>query len=349
LFWLFLLVNFTQVVLAQSPRLGAYYFDGWTGRTPWHLTTALVDSFPEREPRWGWLTSTPAAVYEQIDVAADAGLSFFSFCWYYPEGDQRGFRENPHNHALGLYLRAPNRARLDFCLLVANHAGSTIGPQDWPVVSRYWLDLFKNPQYVRANGKPLLIFFTAGTLVKKFGTPDAVRQALDSLRTVAKAEGLPGVTIAVATGSDAASLRTAQACGFDVLTGYNYHGAGFRSNQKQVPIDSLRTGTRRVWDGFRRVPQPYIPVVTLHWDPRPWASQNQSYATSPRYLGFSSESVYRGVRDALDWLRTHPDRTVPERLALIYAWNEYGEGAWLTPSKASSDNPLDGLRRALNE
>ncbi|SEJ16228.1 hypothetical protein SAMN05216327_106412 [Dyadobacter sp. SG02] len=36
-----------------------------------------------------------------------------------------------------------------------------------------------------------------------------------------------------------------------------------------------------------------------------------------------------------------------ERLALIYAWNENGEGAWLTPGK-SGLNPLTGLKAALS-
>src|SRR5438034_1397685 len=70
-------------------QLGAYYFDGWAKAVSGHLTPRLRDSFPDRKPKWGWVTSTPEIVKDQIDLAADAGLSFFSFCWYYPDYDHQ--------------------------------------------------------------------------------------------------------------------------------------------------------------------------------------------------------------------------------------------------------------------
>src|SRR3954469_22288370 len=76
----------TAVVKNDSIKIGAYYFDGWTGKT-FHVSPKLRDSFPERKPVWGWVTSTPEVVHEQINLAADAGLSFFNFCWYYAKGE----------------------------------------------------------------------------------------------------------------------------------------------------------------------------------------------------------------------------------------------------------------------
>ena len=65
----------------KSVRFGAYYFDGWTGIYPWHITPELVKSFPNREPKWGWITSSQEVMNEQISLASKSGLSFFSFCW----------------------------------------------------------------------------------------------------------------------------------------------------------------------------------------------------------------------------------------------------------------------------
>ncbi|MFD2936742.1 glycoside hydrolase family 99-like domain-containing protein [Spirosoma flavum] len=328
-------------------QLGAYYFDGWSGLTHGHLTEALMDSFPERKPTWGWITSTPNIMQKQIDAAADAGLSFFSFCWYSPNSTTTTFQNDPLNRALKFYLKAPNQKRLKFCLMVANHSGFFIGPSEWPRVSQAWIDLFKQPQYVKVNGRPLLIFFSISTLIQKFGTSQAVHQAFDSLRTAAQAQGLPGVTIAACLSSSKPELAQAQECGFDVLTGYNYHGAGFKQNDQVVPIDSLLAGSRRVWNRFEASPLPYIPVATLNWDPRPWASTSRSYAQSSRYTGYSPQSVYQAIRDARDWVDLHPDKTTRERLVLAYAWNENGEGAWLTPSANQGDNLLNGVRRAV--
>lgn len=129
---------------AASPavKAGAYYFDGWTGKTTrWHLPDRLKNEFGHRKPVWGWVTSTPEIVRKQIDCAADHGLQFFAFCWYCPEGPEK---DTPLNNALDLFLTAPNRTRLQFCLLVANHAGYSIGPQDWDACCARWIRLFRH-------------------------------------------------------------------------------------------------------------------------------------------------------------------------------------------------------------
>jgi len=80
-------------------NIGAYYFEGWAGRNkladdpgqPWarnaptHLTKRMIYEFPDREPIWGWRDDSLAIMERQIDLAADHGLAFFAFCWYWRE------------------------------------------------------------------------------------------------------------------------------------------------------------------------------------------------------------------------------------------------------------------------
>jgi hypothetical protein len=355
LFLAFFSLCLQRMTWAQAPgqtmpiKLGAYYFDGWTGLTKGHITKALVDSFAERESIWGWKTSTPAAMEAQIDSAARAGISFFSFCWYYPEADNANFRNHPLNHALGLYLHSPNRERLKFCLMVANHPGARIGPKDWNTVSAEWISLFKEKHYLTVEEQPLLIFFSCATLVDRFGSEQAVRGAFDSLRQACKNEGLNGVKIAACISPDEKAIAQAKSCGFDVLTGYNYHSVGFQPGKNEVPIDSLSTNSMKVWERLKRAQLPYIPVATLSWDPRPWAGTNKAYAISPRYVGFSPVSVYHSVKILRDWINQNQGQTTKEKIGLLYAWNEYGEGAWLTPSKNEKDHLLDGVKKGLQD
>ncbi len=95
------------------PMVGAYYFDGWGGRhpladdpsEPWakdaptHLTRRMVEEFPEREPVWGWRADSLAIMERQIDLAADHGIAFFAFCWYWQDNGQAinkaAIREDP--------------------------------------------------------------------------------------------------------------------------------------------------------------------------------------------------------------------------------------------------------------
>src|ERR1035437_5477585 len=127
---------------------GAYYFDGWTSQSH-HLTPRLREEFFDREPVWGWRDDSLPIVEQQIECAADHGLAFFAFDWYWPEGANK---QSPLNTGLKLYLQATNRQRLQFCLMVANHGGYRIGPADWDSVSDVWVRLFKEPSHLKVGG-----------------------------------------------------------------------------------------------------------------------------------------------------------------------------------------------------
>ncbi|MBN9380325.1 MAG: glycoside hydrolase family 99-like domain-containing protein [Chitinophagaceae bacterium] len=341
-----LVLPFFMVAQNSDITLGAYYFDGWSSLNSHHLTDKLRDSFPDRKPKWGWVTSTPQAMKEQIDLAADAGLAFFSFDWYYPDYDKKNFRQDPLNHALSLYLAATNKSRLKFCLLVANHAGQEIGPDDWPAVTDEWVSLMKDPDYLKVSGKPYLAFFDLRSLVRLFGSDDALHKALDELRNKA---GQPGATIAVCVSPNARAIQEARDCGFDMITGYNYPDPAYKDFKKEHHVDSLAHFGNWVWNQFRNAALPYIPVATLNWDPRPWANGTNFYSKSVRYTGFDSSTVYRSIQAVRNWISRNPSCTPPERIALLYAWNEYGEGAWLTPSENDHLHLLSGVKKALSE
>jgi len=328
--------------------LGAYYFDGWSIAKSAHLTPKLRDSFPDRKPKWGWITSTPEAMKDQIDLAADAGLSFFSFDWYYPDYDHQHFREDPLNHALSLYLAAPNKDRLKFCLLISNHAGQEIGPSDWPAVTDEWVRLFGQSGYLQVAGNPYIAFFDLRSLIRLFGSKDAVHQAMDELRSKARQAGQPGVTIAACVSPNAQAVQEAKDCGFDMVTGYNYPNPGYRNQLMQYHVDSLASFGKYVWNKFHHTDLPYIPVATLNWDPRPWANGNNWYSKATRFNGYNANTVYKAVRALSDWINNNPGDTPSDRIGLLYAWNEYGEGAWLTPSENDTLHLLSGVKRALS-
>jgi hypothetical protein len=147
-----------QAADAPAPRatVGAYYFDGWAGRhrladteawakdAPTHLTKRMLDEFPDREPIWGWRDDRLETVEQQIDLAADHGIAFFAFCWYW-HPTQEQIDEDPKHTGLNLFLRARNSARMKFCLLVANHEGFLIGStENWGKTAEGWMPYFKD-------------------------------------------------------------------------------------------------------------------------------------------------------------------------------------------------------------
>ena len=174
-----------------------------------------------------------------------------------------------------------------------------------------------------------------------------MRKAFNSLREAAKKEGLGGVSIAACEYNYIRNIRQAEACGFDILTGYSYHDDGLEKGQEATPIDSMRVADIRVWNGIiNKSDLPYIPVATLNYDTRPWESDT---AFVPHYSGYSMQSVYHAVKDLKQWIKENSQRTTKEKIVLMYAWNENGEGAWLTPSKILKDSLLMGVKEALIE
>jgi hypothetical protein len=336
------LVNNTFAQKAKN-KIGAYYFDGWSGTT-FHITEDLKTNYPEREPVWGWVTSNQQVVDEQVAMAAAAGLSFFSFCWYHRNG--KTVEDLPENRALSFYKSSKNAKKLEYCLLVANHGGFDVGPENWEKLTKIWLEEFQHPQYLKVNNKPLLIFFESTSLLKNFGSTQAVSEAFAKLRHAAKEAGLAGATIAVCAGSTG-GITMAENAGADVVTGYNYHSVGFIGNQQAIPIDTLQAAESRLWTKLGNfVKTPYIPVSTMGWDPRPWSNEKNKYVEKPYFTGFSAKSVQSSVASLIQWMNTHGTALTQERIGLLYAWNENGEGAWLTPGKTGM-NPLEGLKAAL--
>jgi hypothetical protein len=320
--------------------VGAYYFDGWTG----DVAKLLKTKFADRRPVWGWKDDTMEIMRKQIAYCATHGIGFWAFDWYYPEGSNK---TTPLNNALGLYLKSPNCDRLQFCLMVANHSGFNIGPQDWDACCRIWIELFQQPTHLKLDGRPLIIFFSPGGLQNAFGGVDGVRKAFDTLQAKAKASGLPGVAIAACT-CPYGDLQYLARSGYTLLTGYNY-SQGFMNGGSATPFRELMDTSLKKFDDFARIsPLPYVPTLTIGWDRRPWEldtlpPEKQSVWYPDRTPKLVEEFVSMGIK----WLDAHPDKATPQRLLLLYAWNEIGEGGYLTPTKKDGMAYLKAVQHAV--
>jgi len=330
-------------------KVGAYYFDGWSGhgplvgdaQAPWarnaptHLTRRLAEEFAEREPLWGWRDDSLSVMERQIDLAADHGLAYFAFCWYWSDDGKSinpgAIRANPRQTSLELYLQAANNSRLKFCLLVANHQSAEIkGTAAWKQAADFWMPYLKHPQHVTVGGKPLLIIFNPG---------GADREGLAYLQEAARKAGLPGVAIAAC---DGAPLDA----GFTHRTHYNIC-PGYLAASEEHHYAELVAANPKAWAGSRE--QPCIPLVTAGWDKRPWEGPTGlNQGTGWYYPDRTPEQFAGFLREASAWMDRHPEQVTAERLALIYAWNELGEGGYVVPTRGDPDGQyLKALRSVV--
>jgi hypothetical protein len=315
-------------------KVGAYYFDGWAGKNrhaddpkePWakdapsHLTRRFVEEFPEREPVWGWRDDAQEIMERQIDLAADNGIEFFLFCWYWRDNkgsiNPEAIRDLSLHTSLNLYLKAKNKHRVKFSLLVANHGGSEIiGADNWGKAAEFWMPYFNDPQFVKVDGKPFIVIFSAGGIEN---------EDLKRMQSVAESAGLPGLSIA-GCGNTAEKAFTHR-------THYNIV-PGYAAGSEERPYSELVEAHKKQWKGTEQ--QPYIPEITVGWDKRPWEGAMGLNQKPGYYFPNRTPKAFAGfLNDANKWMDEHPNATTKERIVLVYAWNELGEGGYLVPTKA---------------
>ncbi|MDR1454875.1 MAG: glycoside hydrolase family 99-like domain-containing protein [Tannerella sp.] len=326
----------------KPATIGVYYFDGWAGKNkladdpnePWaknaptHLTQRFVEEFSDRQPLWGWRDDTQEIMERQIDLAADNDVDFFLFCWYWKDDGgviNPQVIENLSLHtSMNLYLKAKNKKKLKFSLLIANHGGSEIlGDENWEEAVKYWAKYFRDPQYITVDGKPLVVIFSAGD-------QSVTGDQLAKMQEMAKKEGFKdGLAIA-------GCGRNAQGkAGFTHTTHYNVI-PGYAAGSEEHHFDELMKATEAEWKGTEQ--QPYIPLLTSGWDKRPWENKDGLNQNQGWYYPDSSPEKFKNfLKDAIQWMDDNPTKTTNERLVLIYAWNELGEGGYLVPTKGDPD------------
>jgi len=194
-------VPFTVPCVLASPgpastqtvaRLGAYYFDGWSGPlSNFHFDNMVNGPYQDREPLSGWQDNTSCAVEQQLAWAHEYGIDFFIFEWSYDVAVNEYEGDNLNN-ALQQTLALPDRHGMQFAIMYAN--GFEVPPANWASTINEWIGYMNDPDYVHVNGKPLLLVYSIGLWEQYLGSSAAVADAINQLRAAAQAQGLPGVT-----------------------------------------------------------------------------------------------------------------------------------------------------------
>jgi hypothetical protein len=152
---------------------------------------------------------------------------------------------------------------------------------------------------------------------------------LDYLQNEARKAGFPGVAV---TGCG----NPAQANGYLISTRYNIvpgYGQPSAMHLYQELVDAHLTQ----WHGTPSMP--HIPVATIGWDRRPWEAPDgfgTGAVTSWYFTGNTPAAVENFLQQMKTWMELHLEQITKDKLALIYAWNEIGEGGYVVPT---TDDP----------
>ena len=82
---------------------------------------------------------------------------------------------------------------------------------------------------------------------------------------------------------------------------------------------------------------------------RPWAMDHPTIPASDYwYTGVTPEKIGQHLRNGIQWTKRNAKK-VFGNLILMYAWNENGEGAWLTPTKYENNARLEAVQKVIDE
>jgi hypothetical protein len=358
-------------------QVGAYYVplfhadpaneethgQGWT---EWEILKRGEPKFPghyqPKVPLWGYEDeSDPRVFAKKIDAAADHGLTYFIFDWYW-------YRGKPFiNRALEKgFLGAPNNQRRKFCLMWANHDWINLFParlrmppqlqyqgavnnEQFEVLTEYIIkNYFSHPSYWTVRGSPYFSVYELFRLVNGLGGVEATAAALNRFRQKTKAAGFPGLHLnAVMWGvkillgtEDATDLSADQMAELlaglqvDSTTSYTWIHNAKLTGFPTTPYANVAEQGERYWTKAASESKvAYFPNVSMGWDPSPRACQSDIYTDSdypfmPIATGNSPDAFRQSLIRVKQFLDAHPSSA---NIFNINAWNEWTEGSYLEP------------------
>ena len=198
---------------------------------------------------------------------------------------------------------------------------------------------FGLPNYLTVDGRPVLMVWDTAALFKAHGGPEGFRQALAGMNAVLRARGM-GDLYLVSMGR----VRAEKDAGFAAMTGYGYYGTDFDSPWEwrgghSVPYADVISHYETIWSMFRRSAHlPYFPPIGSSWDSRPRHSDRAAVVSD-----YTPDSFRRMCQASLKHIGE------PANLAIIEAWNEWGEGSFIEPDQTHRFGFLDVLRETFTD
>ena len=294
--------------------------------------------------------SQTEALKRQAELAARYGLSGFCFYYYWFAGGRRVL-ERPLQH-----LTEPDAPDFPFCVCWANEnwtrtwdgqekdvlLAQTYDPDDAAALITDMSALLRRDNYIRIEGKPLLVIYRPGLL------PDAAAWAR-AWRETARELGIGEIYLAFVETFDVAGTYPDPATiGFDAAIEFPPMGAA-------QPISPPGPLYNRAYEGvvsdYRQLVRHYLSAPTpAHrrfrgvcpsWD-NTARRQDQSYV-----FHYASPGAFQAWTEAM-LAETRRQNFGEERIVFVNAWNEWAEGAHLEPDIRFGHGWLEALKNAAD-
>jgi len=399
-----ILVMFFSNILAQDLKstdkrskeyqVAVYYFPNyhpdsinsrWHGKswTEWEVVKAAKPRFKGHEqpkvPTWGYFNEAdPKWAAKEIDLAADNGIDCFIYDWYWYSNTGQYLQEGLEKG----FLKAPNRNRLKFALMWANHDWLNIQPATfdnnrikltegevstalWDTISTYIVEkYFKQPNYWKIDGKPYFSIYEIVTFINGVGGMEKARAAIQMLNDKTKKAGFPGVhfnimscmvndaVVKQITGDNppksAKEMIEYLSCESVSTYAYIHHFDSSKAGFPKAQYNDALTQNEKYWNAFIK-DYPgilYTPNVSMGWDASPRCMQSDKFELKDYpWTPVLISNTPEAFKKALLDAKHFLDKYNPKhKILVLNSWNEWTEGSYLLPEKKYGDAYLKAIK-----
>jgi hypothetical protein len=294
---------------------------------------------------------------KQAELAKANGIEGFIYWHYWFDGKR--LLERPFNEVL-----ESGKPDFPFCLAWANESwtGFWHGNPDHMIMEQTYsgregdirhfnwlLPAFKDPRYMKVDGKPIFMVYVP------FALPDAAGM-IKLWNELAQENGLPGIYfVALKSGKKVENRKAPE---FDA-------SSTLRPSLRDMPLPALianrlklRLAKYGLFKGPRKEPVKHdyriavakgaelgtwggesFPCVFSNWDNTPRTGVNGHV-----YLNWTPELFEAQLENAV---KAVEDRDFDHRLVLLRSWNEWAEGQMLEPDAKNGDVVLKTIRKVV--
>ncbi len=325
------------VAVKNGFLLGAQSCNLWREGTAYAGWDYVYPYRDKRKPYLGWYDEGhPEETDWEIKWQVEHGIGFEQHCWYRPN--------NAINHPIkdgvldqglikGLFNARYSHLK-KFTIMCTDEGACETNPEDWREnIIPYWIEyFFKDPRYLKIDGKPVLSIYHLGNLQRMFGGAEGARGAIQTLRDEVAKAGLPGIIVLMEDRTaNPATLKTMQAIGVDACYAYTWGTPDSQVQRKQNAAQRDAAATV----GFRS-----LPSISMGWDREAWGVREGGWLPVADY-----RALAQWARD--DFIPTLPADSLGRRILMLANWNEFGEGHFLMPSTLAGFGYLDALREVF--
>ena len=298
---------------------------------------------------------------QQAHLAREAGVEGFMY-WHYWFGNGKMLLERPFEEVL-----ESGKPDFPFCLGWANHHWKTStwttmknfqpnkmiceqtypGDEDYIAHFNYCLKAFKDPRYIKVDGKPFFLLYDALAL------PDC-HHFFDLWNKLAQKNGFPGIHFVGLTPSWDYQIDEQFSLGYDAVVHGNLWQAELNASNQfvkklfhrirgkidWVPLDKYKYKNiikHLVTDVDRK--EEIYPIMLPGWDRSP-----RSGRRAVIYYGSTPELWKKHCEEAVAAVQHKADE---HKIIMLRSWNEWGEGNYVEPDERWGTAYLDALKEVL--